>query len=236
MQQINTLPQIKTEIKIVITLEELNNKLQTGGKRQNIVDAAKKTLETVNNSWNPSLVYRWLPIKRSETTAGDFVLGDSTCTSLTLGHSSRFLVEAEHTLIAAYTAGDILEKTGQESSKNQQFLEAYILDILGLLVLEKTGKLVTQKAEQQAAEFGWGVSPFLSPGSVHGWELEEQLKIAPLLPLEKIGVSIRSDGVLDPFKSLTCLIGIGSAYTNKQVGSTCQVCSKNSNCQMRQQS
>ena len=125
-------------------------------------------------------------------------------------------------------------KKTQQATNNQQFLEGYLLDIIDLLVLGKTGDIVTEIAEQKAKELNWGVSPFLSPGSIHGWDLEEQLKIAPLLPLEKIGVHIRQNAVLEPFKSLTCLIGIGIDYTSTKVGTTCQVCSKNATCQMRQ--
>lgn len=236
MHQIDIIPQGCTEFKVTITQEELSNKLLTGKKRKNIVAAAKETLKQINNCWNPAIVYRWLPINRSKTVSEGFLLGDKNSATFSFGHSSRFLAEAKYALIASYTAGDALERKGQVASKNQDFLSAYILDILGLLVLEKTGNLVIQKAEQQAAELGWGVSPFLSPGSVHGWELDEQLKLAPLLPLEKIGVSIRPDAVLAPFKSLTCLIGIGPGYTTNQVGTTCQICSKNTICQMRQQS
>ncbi len=79
-----------------------------------------------------------------------------------------------------------------------------------------------------------GVSPFLSPGSVHGWELEEQSKLCSLLPIERINVIIKNDTVLFPLKSITALIGIGPGYDSNKVGSTCDVCSKKNKCEMKQ--
>ncbi len=78
------------------------------------------------------------------------------------------------------------------------------------------------------------MSPFLSPGSIHGWELEDQQKLCSILPLNEIDVQILDDSVLIPFKSLSCLIGIGAGYKANLVGTTCQVCSKNNDCQMKQ--
>ena len=131
-------------------------------------------------------------------------------------------------------SGQALEAASKKASENGHHLGSYFLDLIGLIVLEKIGNLIKQIAEKKAAESGWGVGPFLSPGSVHGWELEEQKKLCSLLPLEKINVTIREDAVLFPFKTISCLIGLGPGYDRVKVGTTCQVCSKNHDCQMKQ--
>jgi len=110
---------------------------------------------------------------------------------------------------------DRLEQETQKASNSQKFLVAFILALISLLVLEKTGEKVNNIAEQNAAKLGWRVSPFLSPGSVHGWELEAQLKLCPLLPLDQICARILNNTVLTPFKSNSCLIGIGPEYAVK---------------------
>lgn len=235
MYKIDISPTVLTNLAVTITPDELTGKIKAGSGKQNIVDAAHRLLEKIDKSWNPALVYRWLPIQSGETIPKSYIVDDSvTPVPLTLGHSSRFIDKANYVLVAAYTAGNAIEEETQKATTNQRFLDGYLLDLIDLLVLEKTGNFITEIAENMAKELGWGVSPFLSPGSVHGWELEEQLQLAPLLPLEKIGVNIRPDAVLEPFKSLTCLIGIGIDYPSKKVGTTCQVCSKNGTCQMRQ--
>lgn len=93
-------------------------------------------------------------------------------------------------------------------------MEAYFIDLLGLIVLEKTGHVIKRIAEKQAQKSGWGVSPFMSPGSVHGWELEEQVNLCALLPLEKINVNVREDAIFSPYKTWKKPDGIsyGSKY------------------------
>lgn len=235
MIDINCSPQTLTRLDVAISPDELGKKIQAGKKKQQFVDAAALLLEKLEKCWNPAIVYRWLPACMDESNPKTCtVKSESGTSSFYLGHSSTFFKNARYALFACYTAGDAIEKEAQAASEKQQFLDSYLLDIINLLVLEKTGNIITSLAEQQAKVRNWGVSPFLSPGSVHGWELEEQHKIAQLLPLNKIGVAIRPDAVLEPFKSLTCLIGIGQGFSAKKVGTTCQVCSKNSTCQMRQ--
>ncbi len=234
MKNIDTQPVLLTDLNIVIHFEELVKKIRTGTKRPDILAAAEKTLDRINASWNPAIVYRWLPIDQSATEPEkNLVQGDIPVT-FDLGYSSRFIKEASHVLVAAYSAGDEIEKEARNSSDNEELLVAFFLDLIGLLVLEKTGDIVKQIAEQKAADLGWRVSPFLSPGSIHGWELEDQHKLCSLLPLNQIGIQIRDDAVLVPFKSLSCLIGIGAGYNANLVGTTCQVCSKNGDCQMKQ--
>ncbi len=235
MQKIDTQPHTLTELNIEIDFEELAKKIQTGQKRKDILTTAEKTLTKVNNIWNPAIVYRWLHIDPSETQHGKSVIrSDNGPTVLNLGHSSTFIKDASYILVAAYSAGSEIEKEIQKSSEKEELLVSFFLDLIGLLILEKTGDMVKRLAEQKASDFGWGVSPFLSPGSIHGWELEEQLKLCPLLPLDDINLQIRDDAVLVPFKSLSCIIGIGSKYKTTLVGTTCQVCSQKNDCLMKQ--
>ena len=232
MDSIDSQPRVITDLDLHIDLTELIKKIRTSSQRPAILASAETTLTRVTNCWNPSFVYRWLPVTQVKT--GTVTLSDNgTAVTFTLGHSARFVEPAGYTLVAAYTAGTALEEEYRKSTADQDYLEAYFIDLIALLVLEKTGDMVKRIAEQQAAERHWKVSPFLSPGSVHGWMLEEQFPLCSLLPLDEIGVSIRPDGVLSPFKSLTCMIGIGAEYTSPTVGTTCQVCSKRQSCEMQ---
>lgn len=217
MQNFDIQPQILTSLSIGIDFPELEGKIQTGTKRPDILATAKKTLHRVNSIWDPAIVYRWLPIEQSDTTPGQSLIRcNNGPVTLDLGYSSVFVKKVGYALIAVYTAGGKLEEETQKATDDEEFLVAFLLDLIGLLVLKKIGNIVNK-----IAELGWGVSPFLSPGSIHGWELEDQLKLCPLLPLNKIGVQLRDDAVLTPFKSLSCLIGIGAEYKSCLVGTTC---------------
>jgi hypothetical protein len=100
-------------------------------------------------------------------------------------------------------------------------------------VLEKVRQQINRIVEEQAQARNWGVGPFLSPGSVHGWELDDQRRLCDLIPLERIGVTRGDSGILKPFKTISCLVGIGPNYPAKTVGATCEVCSRRVQCAMR---
>ena len=232
---INTQSHTLTKLNIEVHFQELVQTIQISTKKSDILAIAKKTLDKVNNTWNPAIVYRWLPFESSKTEPEKSVIrGDNGPVLLDLGYSSKFVNEARFVLVAVYSLGNALEKEVHKSSANGDFLVSFFLDLIGMFILEKTGDIIKKIAEKKAADLGWGVSPFLSPGSIHGWSLEEQLKLCPLLPLKNIEVKITKNAVLVPFKSLSCLIGIGSGYSATLVGTTCQVCSQNDVCQMKQ--
>lgn len=153
--------------------------------------------------------------------------------TLDLGFSIQFVKDALKVLVGAYTIGEELEEHAKQVSASGMVLEAYVYDLLALGVLEKIGQKINLIAEEYGAKHGWGVSPFLSPGSVHGWELDNQHNLIELLPIGDIGITKTEAGALSPFKSLTLLTGTGPGYEETQVGSTCRVCLRRDKCEMR---
>jgi len=234
MQNLNTQSYTLTDLNIGVSFEELVKKIMPGTNRPDILSIAEKTLRRVDRIWDPGIVYRWLPVEQSQTEATRSIIHSSNPVILDLGYSSRFVGGASHVLVAVYSAGKELEEEIRKAVDKQELLAAFLLDLIGLLVLEKMGEIINKLVEKKAAELCWGVSPFLSPGSVHGWELGDQLKLCSLLPLNEINVIVSDNAVLSPFKSLSCLIGIGKGYKATRVGSACQVCSKNNDCEMKQ--
>ncbi len=234
MQIDNAHSHVLSHIKVDIAHQELAQKIKTSGNMPEIAKTAKKILDQVKNKWKPAAVYRWLEFQPTDAdTTGRIIQNSGSKLDIDFGYSIKFLKHASHALVSVYTAGRELEQESMKASQKGDLLGAYFIDLIGLIVLEKTGNQIKQIAQEKAAETGWGVSPFLSPGSVHGWELEGQIKLCSLLPLEKINVSIRDDAVMSPFKTISCLIGLGPGYDTATVGATCEVCSKKDKCQMK---
>lgn len=230
-----TQPHVLSHIKVDIGYQDLAQQIKTSGNRPEMGRIAKRLLDKTNNVWKPAAVYRWVEFQRTGAdTTGRIIPSSGSPLDIDFGYSIKFLTHASHAMVSVYTAGRELERKSMEASQKGDILEAYFIDLIGLTVLEKTGERIKQIAQKKAAETDWGVSPFLSPGSVHGWELEEQIKLCSLLPLERIDVKIREDAVLSPFKTISCLIGMGPGYDDVKVGATCQVCSKRHECQMKQ--
>lgn len=223
-----------SNLHLKLSLDELLVKFVRVADKPTFRDAAERVLETARKVMRPMLVYRWLDVAKVNSTVLKLtcsISGEST--TIDLGYSIQFAVGAKKAIVGAYTVGNELENLAKKVSVNGPHLEAYIYDIVALAILEKVNHKINGIAEQYAADHGWGVTPFLSPGSVHGWDLEDQHNLIALLPINDIGVEKTVTGVLLPFKSLSFFIGTGPALKAARVGTTCQVCSRREDCVMR---
>ncbi len=228
-------PHVLSSIEVGLSFSEFKQKIKTAGRNPQILKTARKVFNRARDIWKPMALYQWFEFENiSQHHMGRIFQSPASHVDFDFGHSFQFISNAEHVLVSVYTAGEALEIKSEKASARGNLLEAYFFDIIGLAVLDQAGKTIKDIARQQAEKQEWGVSPFLSPGSVHGWELEEQIKLCSLLPLEKIDVKIENDAVLLPFKTISCLIGSGPGYKSAEVGTTCQVCSKNHECRMKQ--
>jgi len=226
---------VLSRIKVDVAFHDLEQKLKTSGNNPQILKIAKKSLNKARRLWKPKAVFRLFNFENTgRNNVGCVIQNSGSHVDLDFGHSFQFLTHARQAFISVYTAGPELEQEAKNASSKGDLLEAYFLNIISLIVLDQTEQTIKEMARKHAENLGWGVSPFLSPGSVHGWDLKEQIKVCSVLPLEKINVKIREDVVLFPFNTISCLIGMGPGYDAVQVGTTCQVCSKNYDCQMKQ--
>lgn len=225
--------QAHLNLQIDINSQDLETWLKTSKNSPGILKTAQKTLKKMQGKWDSAALYQWFDCEM-DVQYGHFRIFKNPTDSinLKLGDAARFLNPARSVMVGSYTVGKNMDIEAANASLNGHMLEAYMIDLIGLIALEKTGEFIKKKAEDKALDLSWGVSPFLSPGSVHGWDLEEQEKMCSLLPLERINITIENNMMLSPLKSMCVLIGIGPNYQSPKVGKTCDVCSKRNNCQM----
>jgi hypothetical protein len=235
MDPIDTHVRILSNCKIDLTFQDLEKKIQTSGNSSGILETAREILKNIQGKWEPAALFQWFEFEiDKKRSLGRIIQQSGDTIHLDLGQSIKFLEQAAYVMVSSYTIGQALDAESAKASSEGSMLEAYMVDLIGLAALEKTADIVKKTAETSAKQFGWGVSPFLSPGSVHGWNLEEQTTLCSLLPIEKINVTISNDAVLFPLKSIVAVIGIGPGYDSRKVGSTCDVCSKRNSCEMKQ--
>jgi len=221
-------------MKIHVSCLDLEQKIDPSGRKPEVLETAEKILQSVKNIWEPAAAYDWFDFQLTQTdTCGDLIQAPDKRVTFDFGDSIKFLTHARHCLVSVYTAGPALEYKSQKASQRGDLLTSYLLDLIGLIVLEKVGNHIKHLAQKQALAIKMGLSPFLSPGSVCGWKLEEQIKLCSLLPLEKIRVKIQKNAVLFPFKTISCLIGLGPGYETAGMGSFCKVCAKNTECKLQ---
>ena len=226
---------VVTELDITLAFSEFSPYHRASIRSPALQKTTQTILAEASRIWQPKIVYRWLDVTTVDGDSLELRCGETGHgLTLDLGFAITFLNEARQVLVGVYSVGAELEKAGADASGNGQVLESYLYDVIALELLEKVALQANRVAEGRAGSLGWGVGPVLSPGSVHGWELQDQQKLCSLLPLDDIGVAVHGDSVLRPFKSISYIIGIGPGYDSSEVGSPCAVCSKRDECTMRQ--
>ncbi|MDD9303266.1 MAG: hypothetical protein HUK40_13365 [Desulfobacter sp.] len=231
LKEVQFFPSLEVEV----SLPSVTEKLRALKNADKIHSIAHQKLKEMQGQWQPAALIRYFDIHLNpKMGTGSIRQKSGEAVSFNWGYSSLFLKPATHAMVSVHGIGEKLDLASAKASARGELLEAYVIELIGLTVLEKTTDIIKGMAEDQARKMGWGVSPFLSPGSVHGWDLEEQSKLCKLLPIDKINVTMKNNCVLYPLKTISGLIGIGSAYEADTVGSTCDVCSKRETCQMNQ--
>ncbi|MFV0436846.1 MAG: hypothetical protein ACK5PS_05575 [Desulfopila sp.] len=228
--QTQILPSLAVEFSLADLRAQLLN--TPGGER--VLEHARPAFAEMTADWSAGGVYRFMKIGRIDAQGVELVpLEGGDAVRLALGWSGTFLQQAELVVVGGYTAGREMEHHAAAASREQRYLDSYLIEQVGLAFLAKTGEAINARIEAVAGANSWGVGPLLSPGSVHGWELDDQPNLCALLPLSAIGLTCTASGVLSPFNSLTFIIGVGRDYAEKRVGSPCEVCLNRQKCTLR---
>lgn len=215
--------------------DDVLDTLPTQRCRDRMVEMAESALAEVKDIWRPKAVYTWFDVASAEEDTFHLQTADGAGTvPLHLGFSTKFIAPARKALIAVYTAGSELDVATRKASQDKRLMDSYLIDLIALRVLKEVEIYLTKYVEHEASSLGWGVSPYLSPGSVHGWDLTDQKNLCTLLPLDRIDVKMDNNGTLSPFKTVSCLLGIGPDFSAHQVGPTCLICSNREKCDHRQ--
>lgn len=201
---------------------------------EELVEETRAAIERSRNLIRPRAVYEWIPVLGVE--GEDLLLKRRERDQefrIRIGPHADLMAKSELALVSIVTIGDQLNGWVSELNQSRQMLESYLVDSVGVVALGEVGKTVRGVAESEAESRGWGVSPSLAPGSLHGWSIEGQHDICDLVPPDRIGVHLNESGMLIPIKSAASLIGLGPTYKSKKVGSVCRFCVRAGTCWRR---
>ncbi|RLC62461.1 MAG: hypothetical protein DRI80_06345 [Chloroflexota bacterium] len=233
---------ILRDVSISLTPEEVlraQRSNRRGGVQPALMAAAREAVALGRMLVAPAAVYDEFEVR--DVVGEEVILSTASSSEgegegrLTVGPKVDLLAPAERVIVAVYTIGPALERRVSELHAAADDLLAFMLDSVGVLALGAIGEALRDRAEKRAAEFGWGVSPALSPGSLVGWPVEGQREVCALLPVDKIGVRLNEYCVLEPHKSVSLVIGIGPGYESSHVGSVCRYCSLAKTCWRRRE-
>jgi hypothetical protein len=228
---------VLVDIPIALQTEQIISSGRNAKIRPGLLRDAEKALALAQNLWQPRIVYDWFEVGavegeqlqlRAPAPSGQEV-------ALRIGPKADLLAPAEMALVSVITIGPALEEQVHQLQVAGEGLLSYLLDSAGVVALGAAGETLRCLAEEAAAERGWGVSPSLSPGSLVGWPLRGQRELCALLPIEKIDVHLNQHHVLEPHKSVSALVGLGSGYESNKVGSVCKYCALKDTCWRRRE-
>jgi hypothetical protein len=135
-------------------------------------------------------------------------------------------------LVAIFVAsiGDRLEKKVARLMEKGLALEAFIMESIGSVAVEKAADWLENEIRGMATAKGNKAGWRYSPGYCD-WDITEQKKLFSLLDGKSIGVHLTNTCLMIPRKSISGIIGIGKSCTTS---SACRFCNKK-NCLTRRE-
>ncbi|HWR32739.1 MAG TPA: vitamin B12 dependent-methionine synthase activation domain-containing protein, partial [Chitinophagaceae bacterium] len=129
--------------------------------------------------------------------------------------------KAESVAFFICTAGNNIGDYAQELMQKGDMMEGYIMDVIGSEMVEAAIDKMQEELEQIVLSEGLQITNRYSPGYC-GWSVSEQQKLFSLLPEKFCGVSLTASSLMQPVKTVSGIIGIGTEVQKK--GYACRVC------------
>jgi hypothetical protein len=121
----------------------------------------------------------------------------------------RYLEHSEMMAFFVCTAGNEVSDRTRELNQAGQFLEGYITDLIGSILVEEAMDIIHNRLKADVTESGLKVTNRYSPGYCH-WKVDEQHQLFTLFPAGFCGVSLSDSALMNPIKSVSGVIGIGT--------------------------
>jgi hypothetical protein len=160
-----------------------------------------------------------LTVKEGMIRVGDSVLHTGT-------QVSGYMKKAERLALFLCTAGESFTTLTAELNRKGDIMEAYIVDAIGSLVVEKAMDRIQESLEKTMFGKGLGIGNRYSPGYCN-WPLSDQKMLFELIGPNPVNISLSESCLMQPIKSVSGIIGIGKEVTKKAYG--CKTCN-NASC------
>jgi len=141
----------------------------------------------------------------------------------------KMLHHSESYALFLVTAGPEPEKLARKLLNEGNYLEGYIVDLVASSIVESAADYLEEQVRILAKEQGILITNRYSPGYC-SWNVAEQQKLFSLFPDKCCGISLSESSLMNPVKSASGIIGMGSHVAYRDY--TCEICSM-LNCQFR---
>jgi hypothetical protein len=119
------------------------------------------------------------------------------------------------------TAGEEIGVRSRKAMQERDLLRGYVYDVIGSEIVEAAADLMQNELENTVALQGRKITNRYSPGYCD-WNVSEQHKLFQLIPDNFCGIRLTESALMDPVKSVSGIIGIGTEV--KHNAYTCNFC------------
>ena len=134
---------------------------------------------------------------------------------------NKMLRKAEAYAFFVTTAGPGPEALARTLMEQDQYLEAYIVDLVGSIIVDSVADQVQEHIRIMAASRGMQITNRYSPGYC-SWNVDEQQKLFSLMPDGCCGITLSDSSLMSPIKSVSGIIGLGTSVEFRDY--TCEIC------------
>jgi hypothetical protein len=167
------------------------------------------------------------PVKELSIKEGFIKIENETFTAGKM--ISSFLKNTEYVAIFTCTAGFEVEQLSNKFKNEGDFVQSYVIDSTGSLLVEGAMDLVYEKLKDMATINNLSITNRYSPGYCD-WQVADQQKLFSFFPSTFCNVTLSESSLMSPIKSVSGIIGIGRNV--KYLGYICDFC-KNKECVYR---
>ena len=132
-----------------------------------------------------------------------------------------YLKEATEAALFLCTAGPLFSDEAHRLNAEGEFLEAYIIDAIGSLTVERAMDKIHKALEEEQALRGLKITNRYSPGYCN-WPLKDQRALFGFVGKNPTGIELSESCLMHPIKSVSGVIGIGEKARRRAYG--CVVC------------
>lgn len=132
-----------------------------------------------------------------------------------------YLKEATEAAFFLCTAGALFSDEAHALNASGDFLEAYIIDSIGSLAVERAMDKIHKALETEQAERGLKITNRYSPGYCN-WPLKDQRPLFAFVGENPTAIELSESCLMHPIKSVSGVIGIGEKARRRAYG--CAIC------------
>jgi len=163
-----------------------------------------------------------LQLSDNKDIEGAYTVKNIAISALNAGKKiEKYLNDASCLALFACTAGKMFTDLTKKYNSEDDLLEAYIVDAIGSLTVEKTMDRIQSELEKKVARQGLKTTNRYSPGYCN-WALEGQKKLFAEMGELPVNICLSEYCLMYPIKSVSGIIGIGKEV--RKMKYACAIC------------